>query len=108
MISSRLVRSAQSESRWPLKKALSRVILRLGARHRCGRIISPLNGWPDRRLCGPVLVAESPIAEGNARIVLWSFLMTLLLAYLVTHDDIEQGSLYPALPRIREYQLILR
>jgi malate dehydrogenase (oxaloacetate-decarboxylating)(NADP+) len=24
------------------------------------------------------------------------------LAYLVTHDDIEQGSLYPALPRIRE------
>jgi malate dehydrogenase (oxaloacetate-decarboxylating)(NADP+) len=24
------------------------------------------------------------------------------LAYLVNHDDIEQGSLYPALPRIRE------
>src|SRR5579863_1402462 len=24
------------------------------------------------------------------------------LAYLVTHDDIEQGSLYPSLPRIRE------
>ena len=24
------------------------------------------------------------------------------LAYLVTQDDIEQGSLYPSLPRIRE------